>query len=44
MVTVSKKSQTYRYPIHFTVVLGLYLKQYSFQNKFGEQRTGLEFC
>ena len=35
MVTVSKQTLNYSYPLHFSVVLCLYLKQYSFRNKFG---------
>ena len=44
MVTVfkKKKQQLIANPLHFTVVMGLYLKQHSFQKKL--QRTGLEPC
>ena len=37
MATVFKEKQTYSYPLYFTVVLGLYLKQYLYQNNCREQ-------
>ena len=42
IVTTFNENLTYSYPLYFTVVLCLYLKQYLFQNKL--QRTGLEHC
>ena len=42
MVTVFKENLNFSYPLYYTAVFGVYLKQYLFQNKL--QRKDLELC